>query len=123
MTENHRGRWAPPVISSCMRACVYACAYVHAHARTRARACVCVCVCPGEIKRREVSWTLTKKTFICVSRRDQEEGGGAGPSREPMRDQDQGGGAGFRNLVSFASLLLQQLCYKHCLCESAPHSS
>ena len=28
------------------------------------------------------------------SRRDQEEGGGAGPSREPMRDQEQGGGAG-----------------------------
>ena len=31
---------------------------------------------PGEIKRREVSWTLTKKLdFICGSRRDQEEGG------------------------------------------------
>ena len=30
---------------------------------------------PGEIKRREVSWNLTKKTLICGSRRDQEEGG------------------------------------------------
>ena len=36
----------------------------------------------GEIKRREVSWTLTKSwTIICGSRRDQEEGGGAGPRR------------------------------------------
>ena len=36
---------------------------------------------PGEIKRREVSWTLMKKldTFY-GSRREQEEGGGAGPS-------------------------------------------
>ena len=57
-----------------------------------------MCVCPGEIKRREMSWTLTKKTFICGSRRDQEEGGGAGPLREPMIDQDQGGGAGLRKL-------------------------
>ena len=39
---------------------------------------------PGEIKRREVSWTLTKKVrLICGSRRDQDEGGGAGPSTEP----------------------------------------
>ena len=30
----------------------------------------------GEIKRREVSWTLTKKVrLVCGSRRDQEEGG------------------------------------------------
>ena len=29
-----------------------------------------------------------------ASRRDQEEGGGAGPSREPRRDREQGGGAG-----------------------------
>ena len=36
---------------------------------------------PGEIKRREVSWTLTKKVrLIGGSRRDQEEGGGAGPT-------------------------------------------
>ena len=55
----------------------------------------------GEIKRREVSWTLTKKLdtsagpgeikrrevvldshvrHFCGSRRDQEEGGGAGPT-------------------------------------------
>ena len=54
---------------------------------------------PGEIKRREVSWTLTKSwTIICGSRRDQEEGRDAGPSREPRRDQEQGGGAGLRKL-------------------------
>ena len=40
------------------------------------------------------------------SRRDQEEGGGAGPSREPRRNQEQGGGAGPRKLdLSFASLV------------------
>ena len=30
----------------------------------------------------------------CGSRRDQEEGGRAGPPREPKRGQEQGGGAG-----------------------------
>ena len=46
-----------------------------------------------------MSWTLTKSwTTIFGSRRDQEEGGDAGPSREPRKDQEQGGGAGFRKL-------------------------
>ena len=46
-----------------------------------------------------MSWTFTKSwTIICESRRDQEEGGGAGPSREPRRDQEQGGGAGLRKM-------------------------
>ena len=45
------------------------------------------------------SWAV-----ICESRRDQEEGGGAGPSRKPRRDQEQGGGAGLRKLDN---LLLQ----------------
>ena len=52
---------------------------------------------PGEIKRREVSWTLTKSWTViklCGSRRDQEEGGGAGSSREPGGDQEHRGGAG-----------------------------
>ena len=77
---------------------------------------------PGEIKRREVSWTLSKSwTIICRSRRDQEEGGeldpleeldyhlqvqarsrggrwSAGPSREPRKDQEQERGAGLRKL-------------------------
>ena len=35
---------------------------------------------PSEMKRRDVSWNLTKKfsRHLCGSRRDQEEGGGAG---------------------------------------------
>ena len=54
---------------------------------------------------------------ICGSRRDQEQGGGAGPSREPRRDQEQGGGAGLRQLdLSFASVVPQQQpCYGRCL--------
>ena len=58
------------------------------------------------------------------SKRDQEEGDGAGLSREPMRDQDQGCGAGLRKLdLSFASVVRQQLCYGYCPCDSAPHGS
>ena len=51
---------------------------------------------PGEIKRREVSWTLTKKVrLIGGSRRDQEEGGGAGLSKWDF----------------FAAVVTQQQCY------------
>ena len=57
---------------------------------------------PGEIKRREVSWTLTKKVqHFCGSRWDQEEGGGVGPSGKPKRDLEQGGGAGLWKLDFF----------------------
>ena len=35
------------------------------------------------------------------SRRDQEEGGGAGHSSQPRRDHEQGGGAGLRKLDFF----------------------
>ena len=39
------------------------------------------CQSPGEIKRREASWTLTKKLdFHLRVQGDQEQGGGAGPS-------------------------------------------
>ena len=42
-----------------------------------------------------MSWTLMKNwTIICGSRRDPEEGSGAGPSRQPRRDQEEGGGTG-----------------------------
>ena len=52
------------------------------------------------------------QTVICGSRRDQGDGGGAGPSREPRIDQEQGGGAGLRKLdLSFTSVVPQQLCY------------
>ena len=35
------------------------------------------------------------------SRRDQEDGGGTGPSSWPRRDREQGGGAGLRKFVFF----------------------
>ena len=38
--------------------------------------------------------TLKKNVALSESRRDQEQGGGAGLSRKPRRDQEQGGGAG-----------------------------
>ena len=47
---------------------------------------------------------------ICGSRRDQEGGGGAGPSREPRRDQELGGGAGLGKLDN----LLLQLFLNSC---------
>ena len=97
--------------------------------------CVCVCVCtggsthktqsPGKIKRREVSWTLTKKVrLICGSRPDQEELGGAGPSREPRRDQEQGRWWSWAQKVG---LLLLQLLLNSSATEivlvTTPHSS
>ena len=48
---------------------------------------------PCEIKRREVSWTLTKKLDSFEGPGETKEGGGAGPSREPRRHHEQGGGA------------------------------
>ena len=57
--------------------------------------------------------------LICGSRRDQEEGGGAGPSREPRRDQE----LGLESWTSFASVVTQQQCYENCPCDSALHSS
>ena len=56
----------------------------------------------GQLDSHEESWT-----FICGSRGYQEEGGGAGPSREPRRDQEQGGGAGLRKL----DFLFASSCY------------
>ena len=47
---------------------------------------------------------------ICGSRRGQEGGGGAGPSREPKRDQELGGGAGLGKLDN----LLLQLFLNSC---------
>ena len=60
---------------------------------------------------REVSWTLTKNwTIICGSRRDREQGGGAGPPRESRRDQEQGGGAG-RSREPWARMHVKGFCY------------
>ena len=78
---------------------------------------------PGEIKRREVSWTLTKSwTIICGSGRDQEEGGGARSSREPRRDQEQGGGAGLGKLDNLLLQLFLDSCSKDIVFVTAPHS-
>ena len=88
-----------------------------------------------KIKRREVSWTLTKSWTIIYGSipRDQEEGGGAGPSREPRRDQEreveldpqESSGEIKRGRWSwaqkvgqpFASVVPQQLSYVHRLCD------
>ena len=43
---------------------------------------------------------------VTESRRDQEEGGGAGPSREPRGDQEQRGGAGLRKMDNLSVLQL-----------------
>ena len=100
---------------------------------------------PGEIKRREVSWTLTKRlNFLLRSRRDQEEGGEldsheevklpfAGPGeikrREVVLDPRESPGKiksrevelGPESWTSFASVVTQQQCCGPC--DSAPHSS
>jgi len=60
---------------------------------------------PGEVKRREVSWTLTKKLAQERSR----EGGGAWLQRNSW--------------TSFASVVSQRRSYGHCLCDSVLHSS
>ena len=54
---------------------------------------------PGEIRKREVSWTL----------------------KLALRDQEQGGGAGLESWTSFASLVSQRWSYGHC--DSVPRSS
>ena len=58
-----------------------------------------------------MNWTLMKSwTISCGSRRDQDEGGGTGPSRESRRDQEEGGGTGLWKL----DYLLLQLFLKSC---------
>ena len=52
-----------------------------------------------------------------------EEGGDAGPSREPRRYQEQGGGAGPRRLDFFCFSCFSTASYGHCPCDSVPHSS
>ena len=49
-----------------------------------------------------VNWICFRFLFNHTgSRRDQEEGGGAGPSSQPRRDHEQGGGVGLRKLDFF----------------------
>ena len=57
------------------------------------------------------------------SRRDQEEGGGAGPSGKPRRIQEQRGGARLRKRLLLLQLFLNSCtCYGHCPYDSVPHS-
>ena len=79
---------------------------------------------PGEIKRREVSWILTKKL-------DSSAGSGKMRRREVVLDPQESPGEikssevelGSESCTSFASVVSQQQFYGHCLCDSAPHSS
>ena len=61
---------------------------------------------PGEIKRREVSWTLTKKLVQKRSRSGRWCWAG-----------------GRESWTSFASVVSQRRSYGHCLCDSILHSS
>ena len=69
------------------------------------------------------SWTLMKSWTIifCLSRRDQEEGGGAGPSREPRNKSRAGRWSWVRKVGQrFASVVPRQLLYGHCPCDFSP---
>ena len=57
------------------------------------------------------------------SRRDQEDGGGARPSRKPGRDQEQGGGAGLKELDNLLLQFVVNSCAKDIVFVTAPHSS
>ena len=79
---------------------------------------------PGEIKRREVSWTLTKKldTFAGpdeIKRKVVVLDPQVSPEEIMSREVQLGLGS----WTSFASVVAQQQCYGHCPCDSAPHSS
>ena len=73
---------------------------------------------PEEIKSREVELDPQESPG-----RDQEEGGGAGPSREPRKRSRAGRWSWAQKVgLSFASVVPQQQCYGHCPCDSAPNS-
>ena len=94
---------------------------------------------PGEIKSREVSWTLTKlETFACpgeIKRREMVLDPQVSPeeikrreivldpqvSPEEIKSREEV--LGSESWTSFASLVSQQQCYGHCPCDSAPHSN
>ena len=79
---------------------------------------------PGEIKRREVRWTLTKKL-------DSFAGPGEIKKREVVLDPQESPEEiksrevelGSKSWTSFAPVVTQQQCYGHCPCDSDPHSS
>ena len=79
---------------------------------------------PGEIKRREVSWTLTQKldTFSGpgeIKRREV----ALDPQVSPEEIKSRGVELDSESWTSLASVVTQRQCYGHCPCNSAPHSS
>ena len=73
---------------------------------------------PGEIKRKEVSWTLMKKsdTFAGpgeIKRREVV----LDPQVSPEEIMSREVGLGCGSWTSFASVVTQQLCYGHCPCD------
>ena len=78
----------------------------------------------GEIKRREVSWTLTKKldTFADpgeIKKREVVLDHQVSPEEIMSREVE----LGSESWTSFASVVTQQQYYGHCPRDSAPHSS
>ena len=79
---------------------------------------------PGEIKRREMNWTLTKKLDAFegpgeIKRREVVLDSQVSPDEVKSREVE----LGSEGWTSFASVVTQQQCYGHCPCDSAPHSS
>ena len=79
---------------------------------------------PGEIKKREVSWTLTKKLDTLngpgeIKRREVVLDRQVSPEEIMSREVELDSGS----LISFASVVAEQQCCGHCPCDSAPHSS
>ena len=80
--------------------------------------------CPGEIKKKEVSWTLKKKldTFAGpgeIKRREVVLDPRVSPEEIKSREVE----LGCESWTSFVSVVSQQRSYGHCLCDSVPHSS
>ena len=80
---------------------------------------------PGEIKRREVSWTLMKKSDCHLRVQARSRGGRWSWTLKRAQKRSRGGRRSWAQKVglSFASVVPQQLYYGHCPCDSAPHSS
>ena len=73
---------------------------------------------PGEIKRREVSWTPTKILDASagpgeIKRREVELDPQVSPEEIKRREVEQG----LRVGLSFASVVFQRRSYGHCLCD------
>ena len=81
---------------------------------------------PGEIKRRDVSWTLTKKLDFHLRVKTESRGETwcwTLKRAQKLRAREAELGSESSDL-SFASVVPQQQCYGHCPCDrSAPYGS